>query len=406
MLRRLSLPTATAAIALALAGCAPLRTEPTGPHAGGPTGTPGASARAGTAPAHGTPSATPVRARPTATAVGPPWSTTVGDSGWGGSLADVVATTARDAWAVGSRNEGDPIVMRWNGDRWREVRAPDDAESFNAVAAASPGEVWVFDYTTRAWRWNGSGWTSMGGPGGRHWLGSATAAGPGEVWVAGSTTSEPRRAYAARWSGGRWSETEVPAGVSGISAISAASPDDVWAVGGAAVLHWDGRAWTALTMGDPGFPSLGVPGPPWPGDGTPPLSLGDVDAVSPEEVWAVGTLRIGDREEAVVLRFDGERWTAPDVPAHPDHPDRPVAGTFSAVTGDGRGGFLAAGGRASILHYKRDGGWTDEGTPSESAGSVYVDALARVPGGDRAFAVGGRPDYDEDSSGWIWTRTP
>ncbi len=386
MLKRLPL----AVIMVTLAGCASLQpAEPTG-HRNTP---------------HGTADA---RSRPTATAVSPRWSV-VGDSGSGGSLVDVVATTAHDAWTVGYHNEVDPSIMRWSGGRWRDVRAPEGAKPAAAVVATSPSEVWVFDHTARAWRWNGTGWTSMGGQDGQdgRWVSSAAASGPDDVWVAGSTTSEPRRAFVGRWSGGRWSESELPAGVSTIYGISATSPDDVWAISQTTVLHWDGRAWTALTMGDPGFPALDVPGPPWPGDGTPPLSLRDVDAVSPNEVWAVGTVSTGTGAEPVALRFDGDRWTALDVPAHPDHAGRAVAGAFSAVTADGHGGFWAAAVHpVSILHHARDGGWTDEGIPPQPGADPRAVALARVPGGDRVFAVGGHPSYDEDSSGWIWTRSP
>jgi hypothetical protein len=324
-----------------------------------------------------------------------------GDSGWGGGLEDVVVTGPREAWAVGSHDEGEPSVKRWDGVRWRDAPAPGRASYLMALAAASPGEVWVFDHEAHAWRWTGSAWTSMGGQDRRR-LGAAVAAAPGDVWVGGSTLDDDStRAYLARWSGGHWSREWQPAGVSSIRAMSATGPRDVWAVGGASILHWDGQTWATSTFGDAAFPSLGVPGPQWPGD-RPQLVLLDVDAVSPTEVWAVGTLQGTRRADAVALRYDGTRWTSVAVPARNDGPDRAYAASFSAVVADGHGGFWAATQpQVSILHYT-GGRWTRDRMPDALPGAVTD--LATVPGGAKLIAVGDQPDYDEDGVGWIAVR--
>ncbi len=407
---------AIAMMTVATAGCSASAAKPaTAPPGEGGSGASSASPRNGQAtpsPARpASPSSSPSSSRlATGTPAPRAWAKPVtdvaavwrsgGDSGWGGGLKDVEVTGPREAWAVGSHDEGAPSVKRWDGVRWRDAPPPGQAGYLMAVTATSPGEVWTFDHEAHAWRWTGSAWTSMGGQSRRRPR-AAVAAAPGDVWVGGATLDDRPGAYLARWSGGRWSREWRPAGVASIRAMSATGPDDVWAVGGASILHWDGRRWTTSTFGDAAFPPLGVPGPQWPGD-RPRLVLLDVDAVSPTEVWAVGTLQGTRRADAVALRYDGTRWTSVPVPAKNDRPGRAYAGSFSAVAADGHGGFWAATQpQVSILHYA-DGRWTRDRIPKGLPGAVTD--LATVPGGTHLIAVGDQPDYDEDGVGWIAVR--
>jgi hypothetical protein len=89
-------------------------------------------------------------------------------------------------------------------------------------------------------------------------------------------------------------------------AVTALSSREAWAVGTASKLpiaaHWDGRS---LTVMNP-FPAS-VTG-----------SLNGVAALSPDDVWAVGTLDIGARsEQGVIVHWDGARWQTVDAPLPP-----------------------------------------------------------------------------------------
>lgn len=89
----------------------------------------------------------------------------------------ITATGPADAWAVGQAS-GDfvpgvcPLVMHWNGRRWRRVPLPAATrrwEMFTSVVAASPANVWVtaasYDLQEFAviYHYDGVGWISITG---------------------------------------------------------------------------------------------------------------------------------------------------------------------------------------------------------------------------------------------------
>ncbi|MGV9326890.1 hypothetical protein [Streptosporangium sandarakinum] len=362
----------------------------------------------------------------------PPWTQTE-VSEWGGSMTSAVAFAADDVWAAGTVDEGETLITHWDGRAWREVAPPvrrRDEVFFRLLAASSRDELWVFSDDGRAWRRTGAGWAARGGLGGTTgadgtsgtagtggtastggtagtagpdrtngtagsgglWLRTAAVAGPRDVWVAGTTRGDPARPFLGRWDGSEWSEPPLPPGAE-VNDLGALSPRDVWAVGRsggqAMIMHWTGERW------DP------VPAPPVPGArGT---VLDRVLAVSPGEAWALGTAEVSDQERRqLLLRWDGSRWNE----AGP----LPEDTRLTAVESDGHGGIWAGGesrgagdgGERTILHF--DGArWTYGRTPGTQSGPVVND-LARSPDGDLVVAVGGNPDYDEDSEAWVWIR--
>ncbi|CAM5358267.1 LigA protein OS=Streptomyces alboniger OX=132473 GN=CP975_31495 PE=4 SV=1 [Streptomyces alboniger] len=127
-------------------------------------------------------------------------------------------------------------------------------------------------------------------------------AGSGETWLIGSRDGAQ---VLLRWDGRGWRDLPVPPGsVYGLHIVAA---DDVWAAGdtgsGAAVSHFDGKAWQQTIVS--GFPRSG---------------LGSVLAVSPTEVWAGGTAGFiggpaGKPIPPLLVRFDGQSWSRVSVPA-------------------------------------------------------------------------------------------
>ncbi|MFF0250095.1 hypothetical protein [Streptosporangium sandarakinum] len=354
----------------------------------------------------------------------PPWTQTE-VSEWGGSMTSALAFAADDVWAAGTVDEGEALITHWDGRAWREVAPPVRRREvfFRLLAASSRDDLWVFSDDGRAWRWTGTGWAARGGLGGTTgadgtsgtagtngtagpdrtsgtgtsgtagsgglWLRAAAVAGPRDVWTAGTTRSDPARPFLGRWDGSGWSEPPLPPGAE-VNDLGALSPRDVWAVGRsggqAMIMHWAGERW------DP------VPAPPVPGARG--AVLDRVLAVSPDEAWALGTAEVSDQERRqFLLRWDGSRWRE----AGP----LPQGTRLTAVESDGHGGLWAGGesrgaGERTILHF--DGaGWTYGRTPGTQSGPVVND-LARSPDGDLVVAVGGNPDYDEDSEAWVWTR--
>ena len=131
-------------------------------------------------------------------------------------MADVVAISAHDVWAVGGLD-----AIHWDGRRWHrfmlEEPQIDPAEEWYvaSVAALSEKDVW--------------------------------AVGGGEL---GNTVREP---LVYHWNGRRWlrSRPDVDGELNG---IAARAMNDVWAVAwddpisvgdGSTILHWNGKTWRA-----------------------------------------------------------------------------------------------------------------------------------------------------------------
>jgi hypothetical protein len=117
----------------------------------------------------------------------------------------------------------------------------------------------------------------------------------------------------------------------GLFAVSADAVDDAWAAGvcneQGAVERWDGKAWTLV---------------PLPPQSTSVWRLNGIAAVSPRDVWAVGTGqgRHGS-ETAIALHWDGARWTS--VTGHIPRYIPSGGGVFSAVAATSAGAWLAGG---------------------------------------------------------------
>ncbi|MFD1930023.1 hypothetical protein ACFSKW_00890 [Nonomuraea mangrovi] len=246
-------------------------------------------------------------------------------------LTDLEVITPSDVWAVGSRTPADSrrwheettaVLMRWDGRRWRPVAPPPGMRFPDLVAASSSDNVWVIENHRGVQRWDGRAWSDMGRPRVTDpavpkayvlQLESVAVTSPREAWVAGTAyrDSDPDAAtfpFLARRTASGWSQIDSPGGMD-IEEIDAVSPEDVWAVGHVggklAVAHWDGRRWRL------------VPSP------TAPAKNGDVRlrAVSPAEVWVTVS------SVARVMRWDGRRW----------HVLPPPTGRACQVEGDGRG---------------------------------------------------------------------
>ena len=142
---------------------------------------------------------------------------------FGNGLADVAATSATNAWAVGCTDGcpvgGTPLIERWDGTSWRQVAAPTTPYAlYNLAGVAAISAT--------------SAWTVGGG-------GPATAEG----------------AATADWNGRGWTLNPGKSGAI-LAGVTATSATDAWAVGGTAsgrtvILHWNGRMWSGTVAQSP-----------------------------------------------------------------------------------------------------------------------------------------------------------
>ena len=244
-----------------------------------------------------------------------------------GQLLGVAATSATDAWAVGTtattfdQSTNSPLVLRWNGAAWSSQSLPSMPHvGLEGVAARAGGsDVWAVgsDATapgsskTVTVHWNGASWTRVASPTpgrGGDLAGVAIVSG-NNAWAVGrfSQANFFGAPLILHWNGKVWKRVAAPKLPKffdgGLNAISVRSARDIWAVGSMTncgcgpglplILHWNGKAWKrrARGIGSGGF------------------SLGGVAAVSARRVFVAGTTGEGDAPtRARTARFNGTRW--------------------------------------------------------------------------------------------------
>jgi hypothetical protein len=285
-----------------------------------------------------------------------------------GSLAGVAATSSKDAWAVGTYQNGQgryqPLVEHWDGTHWTQVSTPnlDSAQQGSglaSVAALSAHDAWAVGafepsggrplLRTLVEHWNGSAWAVVPSPalGDVAYLGALAAVSPGDVWAVGGTIAHggihgDYRPLIEHWTGSSWRRTRAPR----------LARDITWA------------------------------------------QLHDVAALSVRNVWAVGQQisRISGRSSrALVLHWNGSRWreVAGPAPRHTSYVVLNCVGGYASGTPWTAGTqFPAAPGPyRPLIARRRRGGWSAVRTPSRRASSLVIDALT-VPSPRNGWAVG------------------
>lgn len=210
----------------------------------------------------------------------------------------------------------------------------------NAAAVPAPGDVWVAGYhwedvggatefRTLAEHFNGKRFVIVPTPDRESapavdFLEALSGSSASDLWAVGSSSppGTPDQTLAEHWDGTAWSIVASPdPGNAGdiLDGVAAISPDDAWAVGASQdtvtfyqqpmALHWDGAAWTSVTV-------------PSPSGCTGHSYLTAVSAVSAANVWATGWCGSGGStpDQGYVEHWNGTRWTvaagAETVPAN------------------------------------------------------------------------------------------
>jgi hypothetical protein len=248
--------------------------------------------------------------------------------GGSGYFNAVAATSARNAWAVGLIGPGPgipsatkPLIEHWNGVTWSRVHFPEPAHGgqFNSVAATSASNAWVVgsagrgsSQTTLIEHWNGVRWTRVHSPdpaGDGNSLSGVAATSARDAWADGVTnTGTVYHSLILHWNGGRWAvvASPNPSGDTNLIGIAAASRADAWAVGytnptrcsnggppcETAILHWNGKTWSVTPSVNPPGSSLDV--------------LEGVVGISGHDAWTVGTDNFWS--STLIEHWNGTTW--------------------------------------------------------------------------------------------------
>lgn len=248
------------------------------------------------------------------------------------SLFMVDAISGNDVWAAGYQiNDlgiAQTLIEHWNGTQWSVVPSPNAGQlldnQLTSVQGLSSSDVWAvgYYYNAEGWQqtltlhWDGSRWSIVQSPNLGEFdnaLYDVAVVSSSDVWAVGTylTTAHVNRTLTLHWNGSAWNIVSSPPIGSGdnfLYSVDAVASNDVWAVGvlrssasgGTRVLtqHWDGTQWTVVAG---------------PGEATQSL-LYSVDAISANDVWAVGSLR-GYSVQALTIHWDGTRWSVVRSPS-------------------------------------------------------------------------------------------
>jgi hypothetical protein len=232
-------------------------------------------------------------------------------------------------------------------------------------------------------------------------LRAVAATGPQDVWAVGSVaTTGAIKPLVRHLEPTGWHSVTAPnPGIHGsaLQAVDAIAADDAWAGGfsclsaacgpnggfGSRTLleHWDGHAWTAA---------------PTPSPGTALNEIRAVDAVAPDDVWAVGLWSDRGRwlRRGLVLHWDGSSWRQVPIPfvdgeTHLDGLSA-VASDDAWVVGETCPGPCSGQAHSTALALHWDGTRVTRVPPAPlEADRSGFDGVLTV-GPDEAWAVGGR----------------
>lgn len=313
---------------------------------------------------------------------GPGWKApTIVPGGSGASLSEVMPVSASDIWAVGADSNDHVMLLHYNGSAWKKVAMPTGETHLLRLVPGSGDNTWLMTYTKylgdneytgqKLWQRVGGAWQQQD-----TYRDVYATVGSTVVWAA-----EP--GYVERFDGTQWTKHSIPADVE-VNFMHADGADDVWTVGqhytgegdsraaGALYsLHWDGTGWT-----EPAMPDVESP------DGQAGY-LRDIGGTAADDRYAVGFWQNfnGEQTDLVMLHWDGQKWSTVDTPNF-------GRGGESIATSS-HGGVWVTGIYAynpTVLYRNPDNTWKK--VQPSGKNPIFVNAVANIPGTDKAIAVG------------------
>jgi hypothetical protein len=215
-------------------------------------------------------------------------------------------------------------------------------------------------------------------------LRDVTILAPDDVWAVGSWTDSSAHPLAVHWDGAAWSRSAIPDPLTegdlyNLSAVDAVAPDDVWAVGSAEP--------DAVPSGRSPL-LLHYDGTTWAATSNPPGladvrgSLADVDLRAPDDGWAVGQMVVGGlAAQPLILRRKSGQWTPAAAPKIGS-----AAQLTSVFVGPGNEawavGSQTRGGHQAALVLRWDGeSWAEVAVP-DSPINVTLSSVAATSQSD------------------------
>jgi hypothetical protein len=315
-----------------------------------------------------------------------------------GSLYGAAAIASDDVWAVGNQG-GASLAMHWNGDDWTVVSTPNvstTVEMLFGVAAVSSDDVWAVGRIGNDMpgaplilHWDGASWASVQATSPTvpqnypTTLYGVDALPSGDVWAVGirEAVTHTSVSLVMHYDGEQWTQSPIPIDIGDLSSIEAISPDDVWAVG----TDWDSSSGhiVSRTIHWDGQTWSVVPSPP----GTQGCNLFGVAAEASGRVWAVGQCLTGSNPTQsfnLVMLWDGSQWSVVESPNINGAQYNRLNGVAVAQPGDiiAVGLYGSASGYSTLTERNYDPSCTPTATPvppSATSTPVPTNTLAPPP---------------------------
>lgn len=306
----------------------------------------------------------------------------------------VVATSAKNAWALGGTNvggggSGRPIAELWNGKAWSQIAMPKGVTDHIAAASAPAArDIWaVTQFGGYVLHWNGRAWSvakRLPVPKGASippQLTGVVALSAKNVWAFGSS------GFTLGWgtwhyNGKTWNQWHGNA--ANITDGSALSATNIWAIGGTnapqnAIVHYTGT-WKLVNTGSV------LSG----------LQFEGIHAFSVKNVWASATT-VSKGNQSWLVHYNGSAWSKFTMPWS--------VNVIGHVVSDGRGGLWVSAfvpgttTRYYEVHRTARGAW------SRTRVSAQLFGLAAIPGTASVLA-GGSVNGTTGGKAVIWAKGP
>jgi hypothetical protein len=250
-------------------------------------------------------------------------------------LASVDEVSQNDVWAVGyfvnDLGVAQTLVQHWNGTTWSQVPSANSSvltdNQLFAVQAVAANNVWAVGtyandegvFQTLVEHWDGTSWSIVPSPNVGLYdnvLFDLAVVSTNDIWAVGlniNTTFTGYRALSIHWNGTSWSIVPNPAVGSNsnyFNGVDAVSANDVWAVG---AFNSSRGGHRVLIEHWNGTQWTVMPGGHLDSDSS---ELYAIDATSPNDAWAVGyyidtTSRYYG--EALAEHWNGTAWTVTEA---------------------------------------------------------------------------------------------
>jgi|GEM_PF-1808635 len=268
-----------------------------------------------------------------------------------GLLYAVSALSPSDVWAVGfdmnSHGVFETLIEHFNGTSWSVVPSPSPGVNGNqlyAVKAISPNSVWAVGQQqgtsdpdqTLIEHWDGATWSVVSGPVTTNRsvvLYSVSGVSDSDVRAVGDSENNvvPSKTLIEDGTNGSWAfqtSPNVGSTENHLNGIAALDNDVAWAVGSyldpasgalfTLTLRHDDSGWTVVPSPNPGSAVA---------DNS---ALGDVVALSPTDIWAVGSFAGANGDQTLILH--SAMVTTAKVGGHWEDAAMPSkSGTFTAT---------------------------------------------------------------------------